>query len=245
MFPLLLLSIIALFYKKKEILKGFKPSLILNIIFSKTMATILFLLVLNGAIILPYSKGNILAFNFFIIINWFIILYSNKSSIINKIFIIIMLSSISYYVLNNLSINYFFFSLFSDTHLGNIKRYEQIPMILNDSNILGNGLGATIKGYSANDTWSYGFETTYLNLVHKFGILSTILFLGYIATIYIPIIRLINKRELLISSASLGMMGFIFPAIGNPILYSPVACILHCSSLYLMQTAPPVYKNYQ
>ena len=45
----------------------------------------------------------------------------------------------------------------------------------------------------------------------------------------------IKNEKLLENSLAFGMMGFLFPSIGNPMLFSPVSCLLHCTSNYLIR----------
>ena len=236
-FPLLLTSIVILVYKKKDIFVSFRLSGFSKIVFSKAFAFILFILAFYSSILLPFSKGNILAFNFFIITYCSIIIISKKTSIFSKALTFTSIIIVYTVIINNQLINSFFFNIFYDNSPGNVERYEQIPILIKDFKFMGNGLGAIIEGYSRSEGWKYGFETTYLNLIHKFGIFSILLFIGYTLSIIIPIKRIMKKQELIISSVSLGLMGFVFPAIGNPMLYAPVACILHCSSLYFMRSS--------
>jgi len=241
-FPLMLVSMGAIFYKKKNIFIDYNPSILFKIILSKIIASSLFVLTFISSVLLPFSKGNILAFNFFILFLFMIYIFS-RTPIFTKGLTLFIISLCSMIIIYNPLINDFLFNLFDLDSSGNYERYEQIVFLQKNLTFMGGGLGATINGYTRSPGTDYGFETTYLNLIHKFGIFSIILYIGYIISMYIPLRRIIKKQELIISSASLGMMGFVFPAIGNPMLYAPVAVILHCSALYILRTTNPNIDN--
>jgi hypothetical protein len=131
--------------------------------------------------------------------------------------------------------------LFAKVDISNKARYDQLDFIINDFNFFGNGLGATIKGLVRSISTPYGFELTYLNLIHKFGFMSLILFLGW-TYLFIKIIgRILVGKELLFNIAAFGALGYMLPSIGNPLLMHPACVMLNCIALYL--TRKPIDKS--
>lgn len=123
-------------------------------------------------------------------------------------------------------------NLFTGELSGNEVRLEQAKELIADSTITGRGLGAALaSGYSRDDL-GYGFETTYFNLIHKFGLFSGVIFFGYLATVGAAIRGIVRNADPFPSAAALGAMVFLIPAAGNPILYAPVSTVLHCAALY-------------
>jgi membrane-associated HD superfamily phosphohydrolase len=116
----------------------------------------------------------------------------------------------------------------------NIARYEQLYLLIKDLTIYGRGLGAIIPGYSRNLDKPYGFELSYLSLIHKFGILSILVIILYLKTISKAMKNIFNGVEVKYSVISIGAMGFLLPSIGNPLLFAPQAVTLHCLALYLL-----------
>ena len=127
-------------------------------------------------------------------------------------------------------------AIFDKNDIANIARYKQLEFLLNDITVFGKGLGAEVPGYFRNDKLPYGFELIYVNLFHKFGIFATVLVSNYIYSFYQAAKSLQKKEiELKYSAASLGAMCFIFPSLGNPLLYHPQLVILHCFALLLIR----------
>ena len=110
--------------------------------------------------------------------------------------------------------------IFSSAGDSNSIRYEQFHYLIEDLDFFGRGLGATIPGYARSEDQPYGFELTYVNLIHKFGFFGVLLGIFYFY-IFFEFARNLRKRHTAIISAyGLGMIAFIFPSIGNPMLLS-------------------------
>ena len=128
-------------------------------------------------------------------------------------------------------------SIFGAQRLGNSERYAQVKELLNDLSIQGNGLGAPISsGYSRSVAYPYGFELSFLNLIHKLGVFSLLYFgfLGYSGY------RVVNSaKPLQERCAALGLLGYVFPAIGNPILFAVQAVFLHAIALHAVTRHQP------
>ncbi len=124
---------------------------------------------------------------------------------------------------------------FSFDGSGNALRYEQAEFLLDNMRWLGWGLGAAVgSGGYARDALGYGFELSFLNVIHKFGVLSLVVFFTYIHAFAGIVRHFARGREYFVGCVALGGLLFLIPAIGNPTLFSPVSVILHCSVIYLI-----------
>jgi hypothetical protein len=129
-------------------------------------------------------------------------------------------------------------TIFGAQSLGNVERYAQARELLRDLVPFGHGLGAPItSGYSRSVTYPYGFELSFLNVVHKFGVLSLV----YFAFLFYSVYRILRSRKpILERSAALGLLGYTFPAIGNPVLFAVQAVFLHMLALHgVTRQSPP------
>lgn len=121
----------------------------------------------------------------------------------------------------------------------NAIRYEQMNYLIDDLTFLGKGLGAGLSTGYERDGMGYGFELVYLNLIHKVGIFSILIFYSYCLTLYRAIKNLYRGYNMRYSATALGAMCFLFPSVGNSYLLSPVAVVLHCVALYLLRETDP------
>lgn len=126
-------------------------------------------------------------------------------------------------------------TLFDSEDASNEVRYLQLIYILNDMDLWGNGLGAIIPNYSRDENAEYGFELSYFNIAHKFGILSIILFISWCYIFYIASRNIYRRENIHNSLYALGSMGYLFPSIGNPLVMHPTCVVLNCLSLYLLR----------
>ena len=83
--------------------------------------------------------------------------------------------------------------------------------------------------------FAYGFEISYLNLIHKFGFFSIFLFIGYAICIVLPINRIFKNVNKNVNYLVIGLMSFLFPALGNPMLFSASSCMMHCIAMYFLR----------
>lgn len=154
----------------------------------------------------------------------------NKSFLLLLFFFVTIVISLLYF-------DYFsiFEMMFNRDDVANQDRYDQLGYIVNDFSFFGKGLGATVPGIVRSEDTPYGFELTYINLIHKFGIFSLILFFNwiYMATILIKFIYI--KKSVHYSVVALSSMGYMLPSIGNPLLMHPSLVILNCLSLYYIR----------
>lgn len=127
-------------------------------------------------------------------------------------------------------------SSFSSDEVSNAVRSEQFNKIASDFTFFGSGLGAKLSsGYQRDDS-GYGFELTFLNLVHKLGFFVIPLFTSYFLTVFISMSNVFRKIKIQESCTALGCMVYLIPGTGNPLLLSPPAVILHCLAMYLLVT---------
>jgi hypothetical protein len=126
-----------------------------------------------------------------------------------------------------------FFS-FSSQEASNAVRAQQLPELVSDLKVMGNGLGAPLASGYARRTTAYGFELTYVNLLHKLGIFAVPLFLSYLLVLGTSLYRLFRGVKVLTSALALGCMMYMIPGIGNPILLAPHFVVLHCIAIYIL-----------
>lgn len=123
-----------------------------------------------------------------------------------------------------------FVYMFSADDVSNQIRYTQFFEIIKELSFWGKGLGSTYDGYQRHDA-QYGVEISYLNILHKFGWISIFVFFSFFFTFYKAIIcfRYNAGRALFVIFS----LGYLFPALGNPIIFSTISVTLHCVALYV------------
>ncbi len=122
---------------------------------------------------------------------------------------------------------------FSALDFGNRLRYEQTERLMQELTLWGNGLGARLQSGYVRDPMGYGFEVSYVNLLHKFGVVALVMLVGYALTLILAV-RLALRGRVARGAAALGSMGYLLPSIGNPSLISPTTVVLHCAALYII-----------
>lgn len=127
----------------------------------------------------------------------------------------------------------FVLASYGGEEMGNALRSEQAGHLIADFSFLGRGLGATLpSGYARDDT-GYGFELTYLNLIHKLGAFSFFLFAIYSLTLAVALLRLWRGARPAESVFVLGCLGYLVVGAGNPLLLAPTAVVLQCLAMYV------------
>ena len=114
-------------------------------------------------------------------------------------------------------------------------RQLQTTEIMNDLTFLGKGLGARLESGYLRDAGGYGFEANYLNLAHKFGVLSVLIFATYLYVFYKIWYGLNQYKTRYLALGSLSILVGLLMAIGNPILMSPVMVAMHAIVLYWLR----------
>jgi len=201
---------------------------------------ILFLVIFYSLFIIPASKGFILGGIVMILIYTlstmkllFINLRIKKYILILPL--IILLTAVFALKLN---IDRVATSIFSAEDISNVLRFEQAYLLLDNINFYGNGLGAVLPfGYSRNLDLPYGFEVIFVNVFHKFGVFAVIILICYMYSIFIGLKCIFKKNNPNYNYhiAAFGGLFFLFPSLGNPILFNPQVVLIHCVSLYLLK----------
>jgi hypothetical protein len=229
-FPLIAIGIIP----KKNLIQEYGiDKKVVNIL--KIIKHPLFFTICCYTVIVPYlSKGFMLSF--FILVLYTIFQFGyiavRKGFVSKEVVMLAILLIVMFFVIppdvSNILLN-----SFSDNEYSNAIRAEQVNKLVNEFTFFGSGLGAPLmSGYSREDT-GYGFELTYLNLIHKLGFFAIPLFLYYV-TIVVGAIRRINQSFYLIESFFvLGCMAYLIPSSSNPFLLSPQSVVMHCIATYV------------
>jgi len=123
---------------------------------------------------------------------------------------------------------------YSSSQTGNATRSIQAKLLSDEYSLFGSGLGSGLTSGYARDQFLYGFELSYHNLIHKLGIFSLIPLYIYVHTLIMSIYRLVIRRSIFLSSIAFGLIIFVIPSYGNPMLFSPTFVTLHCLSLFFL-----------
>lgn len=205
------------------------------------------LLTLIALIVPAMSKGFILAtVILFLSVVFFSLSYSLRAGRIHKnimmllVFIVVLLYLLPSSVYETIIYSY------SSEEVSNVVRAEQFKYLVSDLTFLGNGLGSSLNSGYMRDSAGYGFELTYVNIVHKLGVFSIFLFLSYIITLTVASIRIVRRVYVFESFFVIGLMGYLVVGAGNPLLLSPCAVILHCVAMYILVKPflKPLKENY-
>lgn len=113
------------------------------------------------------------------------------------------------------------------------SRDEQRSFLVNEFSFFGSGLGAALKSGYSRDVLGYSFELNYENLIHKVGVFSFVVFLSYFLTFVMIFKKYFKTGDPEIFGVSLGLLFFLIPGYGNPILFAPTTVILHCIIIYI------------
>lgn len=133
-----------------------------------------------------------------------------------------------------------FNSIFSADASGNLTRLAQIDVIKDRLLFFGNGLGSN---FETGDHHQYGIELTYLNLIDKLGIIGLLISLIYFLMYFKFAYYIIRSTHRFIGLLGLGLMSFIWPSIGNPMLLSVSYVIALLFSIRLICIAEQMKKH--
>lgn len=134
--------------------------------------------------------------------------------------------------------------LFDSDDIANRDRYDQLSYLINDCTLIGKGLGAVVPGIVRSEEGPYGFELTYINLVHKFGIVSIVLFINWLYMFIVLFRFIVKRKQTFYAVIALASLGYMFPSIGNPLLMHPSMVMLNCMSLYFIRKIRQDGKNF-
>ena len=122
-------------------------------------------------------------------------------------------------------------AIFDETALGNQIRYEQFRQLVSDWRFFGRGLGAPISsGYARPGEFKYGFELSYINLIHKLGVVALAYFGFILYSIYKVAFSSISPQEKYVAFSCLC---YLVPSLGNPILFAAQLVLLHVLALHV------------
>lgn len=126
---------------------------------------------------------------------------------------------------------------YSDLEGSNAIRSEQAKFLIDEFSFFGSGLGGVLdSGYMRSGPESaYGFELSYHSLIHKIGIVSIIPFFIYGFTFVNSLYWTVIKQDKFYPVLCLGVVLFLVPSYGNPMLFSPIAVLLHCVGMYWLR----------
>ncbi|UQY34398.1 hypothetical protein K8U54_22255 [Pseudomonas fulva] len=126
---------------------------------------------------------------------------------------------------------------FSSNEPSNSVRSEQFSYLISEWNLQGAGLGSgLVSGYSRDDS-GYGFELTYINLINKLGVFSIPLFLSYIVPVFLGLKLFLIDGDHVRGAWVLGLMAYLIPGAGNPLLLAPVFVFSHFAAIKIAISA--------
>ena len=178
-----------------------------------------------------YLELGVLASIFFFL---FIIRFIKKLKIdLKSFFLLMILVTLGIYILPEITnaFSSLIFMEFDDSH----PRVIQGKALMGDFTLFGKGLGGVIPDYS-RDALGYGFELSFYNIVHKFGIFSVFIFASYLAPIFYSLNEIFYRTSKIYSYLPLIFMLYLIPAFANPSIFAPVCVIMHCIALYFIRS---------
>ena len=232
LFPLIALGLSP---KNNEIFQSREPIIKSKINVTDLCKNPLFFITCCYTVIIPsLSKGFILGFILLLACHLFqSTVIALKRGMSPKLFIYASLFLVVVFPFLPIELQGLLMNSFSNDEVSNIVRAEQFNKIVEDFSFFGSGLGSSLSSGYKRDATGYGFELTFLNLIHKLGFFVLPLFLSYATTIIASIDRIIHGFQVKESYFIIGCMVYLIPGSGNPILLSPQAVILHCIAMYI------------
>lgn len=195
---------------------------------SKTLPVITFIFLSIVFIIPAMSKGFILIYLFIVafwVISKIIRLKYTVSRLISSLCVCVSLFLALLMFLQSEYIELLYHTFGGDNPSNKIRN-QQFSFLIEETDAFGSGLGAVLEsGYKRDDT-GYGFELSFVNLLHKLGVMTLPLFVSYIYVIIQGVVYILKgKKEL--GVMVLACMSFIIPGAANPMLISPTFVIIH------------------
>ncbi|MDG1709832.1 MAG: hypothetical protein P8H05_01450 [Schleiferiaceae bacterium] len=139
------------------------------------------------------------------------------------------------------------FVILSNSDEGNSMRYDMLAATWDELTMLGKGWGAKFQAsvLAKRDISGYSSELSYQNLIHKIGLVA-LLFFAFYGWLFVWIIKLVNNKKDAIRGTgliSLGMVTYLFTAIGNPTLFAPAYVFMTVIVLHLINKQLVLVKN--
>ncbi|MBU4349007.1 hypothetical protein KJ830_07720 [bacterium] len=193
------------------------------------------LLTLIALVVPAMSKAYILETTIlFLSVVFFSISYSLKTGRIHKNIMLLVFLVVLLYLLLPSSFYEVIIHSYSSQEVSNFIKIEQFGYLASELTFFGNGLGSSLRSGYAAAPRGYGFELTYVNIVHKLGVFSIFLFSSYVITLMVAWIRIVRRVYIFESLFVIGLMGYLVVGAGNPILLATSAVILHCVAMYIL-----------
>ncbi|MDD2493998.1 MAG: hypothetical protein PHE29_02280 [Tissierellia bacterium] len=225
-YPLLGLSLYQFLYSNKEY-----KLLGLN---NRIVSLIFFLISFFALFFLSSSKGFTLG-GIFVIFAIFSFSYGSQLQRYRlhiSFFIFILFTLLLIFFLVEFNYINIITDMFKSDDVSNVARYDQLGFMIADLKFWGQGLGAVVPGYISSSDSPYGFELTFINTIHKFGVFSIVLFYNWIYMFYFLFKKCWRKKNVINNVIMLSSLGYLFPAIGNPVLFHPSLVMLNAIVLY-------------
>ena len=110
--------------------------------------------------------------------------------------------------------------------------------IVHDLTLSGKGLGAPLAAGNTREPEGYGFEQSYLNVIHKFGLFALPIFAAYALIAWRIVSAARSQRLRIFGWAASAVFGAWILAAGNPTLMGPISVSLQAVVLYLLRPRP-------
>jgi hypothetical protein len=123
--------------------------------------------------------------------------------------------------------------LFLETSPDSVRSIQGAELIA-DFTWFGKGLGASLPSGYSRDALGYGFELTFHNIIHKFGLLSLLHLPIMILPALMSAAAILRHRNLESSIVAFALMMFLIPGYGNPVLHGPLNALINCFALFLV-----------
>ena len=199
---------------------------------------LIFVIATFAIVFTTFSKGFILAYVFLLlgmilifIFRSFFVRKNYMSSWVIFCMICVFLGSLFIFTEVGKEVKY----MYSSKELSNNARNIQRQYLIDEYSIEGAGLGARLESGYQRDSRGYGFETTYENVIHKFGVVSFFIFASLLFPLLISIKNIICFENPFYSSISFGLMLYLIPSIGNPMLFSPMFVLMHLLAIKFLR----------
>jgi len=166
----------------------------------------------------------------------FLIVLKNFSDVkFRPIIFLLLICTFIFYFISSSEFEILLFS-FSNNESSNMVREDQFGAIINEFTFYGAGLGAVLNsGYVRSSEAPYGFELTFLNLIHKLGFMVIPLFISYFIPLFYGLkLIILKKGSPVIGAFLIGAMSFIIPGYANPMLLASNFVMIHIICLYIL-----------
>jgi hypothetical protein len=189
-------------------------------------------------VIIPFGKGFILNFIFIIaflpVVSFIRFQKVRKLVIFRLLFAVVVIGLLIYK--SDAELNDTFLGNFGFEAAGNTIRAEQSKALLDEASLFGAGLGASLKSEYTRDTLGYGFEQSYENVIHKFGVpIGCLILLAYFFIMAKSLRDFVKSWDVISAFGFAASFGLLIPSSGNPMLFAPAHVLIHVLSISILQ----------